>query len=686
MKPARLFILLALLLFSALGLSACFGPLVPSDTTGGDATTSTPTGTSAAEDAVTTAPVTSAVPDTYLGVVSVRESKRNGITLVYADNTTQKLGQTSLPIREGYNSCEITDIEVNEGIVSLTLTDSSTKNTALSLLGQAGTSVTVELTGVNGKLCYRTASGASWVPLAPLTASKVDDASLFEALQAALSVGVHPESLGTGTVFAVAENNLRFRATEWTADHDLAMDALLFGSSNKNFNIQNLNLVAKSTPYADATTRSELFKSAGDDITPLNFNGTYIGANHGYFIIAATPCGAHGKTEADIGSIWIRNTQKYVLVKVDSTSLWFCPFDDNAMESGNFSAYANVNSSHFLKAGDTLTHVSGATHRQDITASGASKQEQFWTATNHLVQHAFLDGTYEVSLEENGSYECEFVDFYEAYDIIYLPDMLTYLIENAGKNTNESHHDEEIEGAYVRIHVTYRYHKNGSCVVYSQYDFDKTVKVGYFGAVQSQPFGTKDSDHYVYVPGSTDYSIPTLQGNESIYLKKDQLATAGAHITSYFQMTDAEGSKAMNLGFNPYYGYGTAEKRDDYLLGDYGFYYTSFKMYPYLISSCKISAGERVTSVAYRVPSVKIDEDLTALNWYWVGEDIYLSLHTDAALDKTVSLPDYMEGMTVSLVESSASSFTVNSETISGGISVTASDAGYAIVKLSPQD
>ncbi len=610
----------------------------------------------------------------FLNITAFEKKGTGEILLTYEDGTVWSLGSENVRPGEGYNGATVTALSLSEGILTVTLTDSVARNTAEVLLGKTATAatVTVELTGVNGKLCYRSAPSEPWVALVSL-ADETDETAL-ETLRTEIGFARQTETLGTGTVLAISGESIRFRATEWTAEHDLAMDAKLSNAAkNGNFNILNLNLVSKNAALYDVTSTAGLFKSAGDDITPLNFNGTYIGANHGYNIISQLKdFNDHGKTEADIGSIWAIGTQQYVLVKVDGSTLWFCPYSEASMQSGTFSPAA-------IASGAVITHVSGATNTASMTAPKASTLEQFYVATNHLEQRAFLDGTYEVDLAKDGSYTAEFVDFYEAYDIIYLPDMLTYLIENAGKNTNDSHHDEELDGSYVRIHVTYRYHKNGSCVVYSQYDFDKTVKVGYFGAVQSQPFA--ESTHYVYVPGTTTYAVPTLQGNESIYLKKNQLATAGKHITSYFQFSDAEGSKAMNLGFNPYYGYGTTEKRDDYLLGDYGFYYTSFKMYPYLISGGTVSAGESVTSVAYRVPSVKTDEDLTALNWYWVGEDIYLSLHTDAALDKTVSLPDYMEGMTISLVEGS-DSFTVNSETISGGISVTATGAGYAIVKL----
>jgi hypothetical protein len=263
--------------------------------------------------------------------------------------------------------------------------------------------------------------------------------------------------------------------------------------------------------------------------------------------------------------------------------------------------------------------------------------------------------------------------------------MLQALMDNVGWNKDEDHYSDDIMESYVTFRNTYRYHKNGACVVYSEYEFHKDVKIGYIGGVQSSGFST----HYVYVPGTTNWDRPTLQSGVQIDVGKNHLAVPGRLVTSYFQFTDANGTKGMNLGFNPLYGTGVNDVRKDYILGsansNLAFYYTSFKMYPRLIANCNLTAGTNISTVAYRIPLYVMDDDFTAINWYWVGDDIYLSLHTDSPLTKTVTvLPEYMNGMTVSVVEKS-DSFQVKSEVIeNGSIAIQSSCEGYAIVKLSP--
>jgi hypothetical protein len=182
--------------------------------------------------------------------------------------------------------------------------------------------------------------------------------------------------------------------------------------------------------------------------------------------------------------------------------------------------------------------------------------------------------------------------------------------------------------------------------------------MGYIGGVQSGPFS--ESDHYVYVPGANGYTTPTFQNGRDqgvnmypdVKIGKDILVDPDYMTTTYFQLTSPEGTKAMNLGFNPEFGYGVNEKRWDYVLGGengLAFYYqNSYKMYPKLISGGKIDAGTVIDCIAYRLPSERTDDDFFAINWYWVGDDIYLSLHTDHAVDeRVVSLPEYMNGMTI---------------------------------------
>ena len=599
------------------------------------------------------------------------------IKLTYMDNTEQNLG--TLPLREGYNSARASyTFDKLRSELSVTLIDSSSINVANELISAQTKTLTVRLREMNGKLEWAGAEEENWQTLCDSVTEEIP----LKLLAEINGFGKHDETFGEGVVLAINGNALRFRAREWKSGIDFVMDASLKGGVGHNrFNITYLAEINSDTPFASTSANVagyKQFKNAGDDITPIGMNGTYIGANHGYYIIAALP-NMTGLAEEDIGSVWQVGAMNYVLVRATSTRIWLCPYYDSAMKTGVF-AYQKI------RSGNTVTHISGATHTESFTVTEDSTQQQFYYTLNHCYDAIFINGVQEIDLTKSGYYTAEFVDYYEEYDVMYLPAVLEHLIANVGHNTNDSANDESITESYVTFHNTYRFHKNGACVVYSSYDFHKDVSISQIGGVQSYKFD--ESTHYVYVPGTTDLSTPTLQQeNTNVYVGTDNLNDPDTLATSYFQLTDANGTKAINLGFNPLYGTGVNDVREG-LLGEssnkkLGYYYTSYKMYPWLISNCKLNAGDRITCVAYRLPSYILDDDFTAINWYWVGDDIYLSLHTDKALSKVVDvLPEYMNGMEISVVEDS-DTFIVNSTTIeNGSISVTSTGAGYTILKL----
>ena len=705
MKIKQLLFLAVMLMVLMLALASCEMPFdLPFDipflsseevTTTAETTTAPVTTTTGAGVIITLPPVTAA-PNPITEVRSLNTKTVKGLRLTFKDKKTMMI-EPELGVGNGYNSVTYAySFDKDNGIITLTLTDNAANNVANQHLKVAPDTLTVKIRENNKNLEWAYESSDAWTVLCKTSDTAAKPLALLCEATGYAKMEAPTE---TGVYLAINNGTLRFRAREWKADKDLCMDTVLTGSSNGVFNINALREINSTAAFDDTSTSAAIgstnWKGTSDDITPININGTYIGANHGYFIIAAVENPAMGKkTEEDIGSIWKVGNQQYVLVRVDvspkevkAPRLWFCPISDTMMETGVFT-------NHSIAKGAVIEHVSGATNTQSFVNNADSTQCQFYNALNHNKMAAFLNGNVEVDIYKNAVYNAEFIDFYEEYDIIYLPTMLQYLIDNVGDNTNDSHCDPSLEDAYVTFRNTYRYHKNGACVIYSSYIFHKNINMGYIGGVQSGPFS--ENDHYVYIPGTTTYSTPTFQyGRDQgvntypdVKVGKDILVNPDYMTTSYFQLTSTEGTKAMNLGFNPEFGFGVNETRWDYIdtsAAGLAFYYqNSYKMYPKLVSGGKISAGTVIDVIAYRLPSEKSDDDFFAINWYWVGEDIYLSLHTSKEVaEKTVALPEYMNGMTITPVEIS-DGFNIVSDTINGGITVSTTGQAYTIVKLSP--
>ena len=639
----------------------------------------------------TTAPTTTAVPNPIKKVKIMDADHRKHpyeLRLTYEDNTMQYI-ETSLGIRPGYNSLTYTyAMDEATGILTLTLSDAAATNIANRQLGTV-TPTVVRLRENAGWLEWAPAAEDAWQQLC-----RTDDGEtkILAALAAAAEVGKHPGTIeGGGVTFVIAGNSLRFRAHNWVHEgYDIVTDAELHSaSSNGNFMQVAIREISATLPK-DSMAAGTFFKGASDEIPAISINGTYIAARHGTYCISAVPnTGLGTLTERDIGKVFTRESdgQRYVLVKLPAGSVWFCPFDDAAMETGDFTPFCYPKKG-FLYEGDVLSYDTA----KRFTVLETAVQHQFYVATNHCEQHAYLNGNIEVDLTKDGVYTAEFVDFYETYDVIYLPAVLQYLMDNVGETdengnyilSNEAHHAEILEESYLTFTLTHRFHRNGSFTVYQSVEVKKPISNIHYYGVMSMPFS--GTSHYVYAPGSTNLGTPTLQTNETVE------AEGSTDIRSYYQLTTPDGEKGMNVGYYPYFGVATDENRPDAIAGfkgAVGQWFSSRKMYPYLFEADTMQVGETIDFIGYHVPTVKIDDDFFAINWYFVGDEIYLTLHTDKAVaEKTVALPnsDYLTGLAVTVIEAS-DSFSVYSATVDeDGIRVSTDGAGYCTVKLTKEN
>jgi hypothetical protein len=163
-------------------------------------------------------------------------------------------------------------------------------------------------------------------------------------------------------------------------------------------------------------------------------------------------------------------------------------------------------------------------------------------------------------------------------------------------------------------------------------------------------------------------------------------------VRDYYQFSDAVGSRGMAIGFYPFHGVATDENRvtaanpSNAASANVGWFSAALKSYPNLFQKSAMNPGESIEFIGYHCPTVPIDDDFFAIHWYFVGDEVMLLLNTDKAVsEKTVALPEYLNGLTVTITQKS-DAFTVTSDTIDGGVTVSTTGAGYAILRLTPED
>ena len=692
MKIKQLFLFSILLVMLSLLLTACELPFdLPFDipfldgeettTTTEAITTTEPTAAATTTTGVVvTLPPVTAAPNPIIEVRKVNSSTTTGLRLVHKKGTT--MIEDKLAPAVGRNGVSYTyTFDKDSGILTMTLYDAVCENLALIQLGEElPAPLTVKIRENNKNLEWAYADGDTWTVLCKATDT---NAKPLAALCEATGFAANEAPTEAGVTFVISGNMLRFRARMWQNDgKDICTDAWLHNpgvTDNNNFMQRYLYEIDSATPDASMETGT-LFKTATDEIPSIFMNGTYIAAKHGYYVISSVPNSA-GFTEKDIGLVFTREAdgQKYVLVKVPDNKAWFCPFDEAVMESGDFTKYA-YSMTGALKAGNELTYTVGGKPKT-VIISADSTHEQFRSSTNHCIQHAYLNGTVEVDLAKDGVYNADFVDFYERYSVIHLPTVLEHLMDNVGKNTNTSCNDESLDNHYLSFIQVHRFHKNGSFTMYQKVEFHRDLTGVYYFGVMSEAFSV--NEQYVYAPGATNCGTPTLhtKGTGTFYAQGD------ATIRSFFQFADAGCEKGMNVGYYPYFEVATDEVRPEMLQRHRGIgeWSNIGKMYPYLYNVASVTDGDSFSFIGYHVPTVRFDDDFFAVNWYFVGDEIYLSMHTDKAVsEKTVALPnaDYLVGLTITVDEAS-DGFTVVSDTVTAdGIRVSTTGAGYVTLKL----
>lgn len=190
--------------------------------------------------------------------------------------------------------------------------------------------------------------------------------------------------------------------------------------------------------------------STNDDGTPYRLNNTTLGGNHGYAKSVVTIAG-HGKTHADIGSVWSDGTSQYVLSDINNNVLYFISVLGNTIISGS-----------------TLTHVSGATNTSNINST-TKTNAQLFNSIGNINKRVFIDGE-ELLLTANTTlYYNKELTFVESYDILNKDSIVQYLIDNVGTFTPA---DSPIllEGSSdVRVTNTFRFDTEMGCTQYQDF-------------------------------------------------------------------------------------------------------------------------------------------------------------------------------------------------------------------------
>ncbi|MFM7010797.1 MAG: hypothetical protein ACKO0Z_15990, partial [Betaproteobacteria bacterium] len=495
-----------------------------------------------------------------------------------------------------------------------------------------------------------------------------------------------------------------FDAT-WDAVQKILIDKVRAAYKNNPVEFGGCNKIPVGTADSDTATvwgttgASNPLANQGDDSPPLYINGTYIAGNHGASIAKSVTVAGHGKTEADIGSLWDITDSGYS----NNYTIWAVP-DPNTLyllsQRGAGKTDVDTYWGHEVTTltGKSFAHLEGATNVAGFVPS-AQATIQLLPAINNRNLSFFVDGA-EI-YPADGVYRCAKFEVREQYSIVNPPAIYSWLRSNVGKVSNNWTPPDSLEADAV-VKNSYLFGENGACANTHEPQFFKNLTLGFIPGVQgTQPYysGKVLSG---YAPGVS----PVTAGATYDFKSVAALTTApssDADLASGVWL-DAKNPPnrllhlVTNGGVNEFgslYGYTplrspTGRVSRSANVNTAGFFSTARKAYPKAVTgsiypSSIVPAGTSLKVVAYRhIFSSSAVPDATVASWFWDGSDIVVTFdfHKTSTFS-TISLPAVAEGCSVTPIDSLAVSLL--SPIVDGGkigVACTAS-YGYAQYRVS---
>lgn len=424
--------------------------------------------------------------------------------------------------------------------------------------------------------------------------------------------------------------------------------------------------------FAQDTYNGVSLRSMNDDVAPLRALGTTIGANHGYVKTLITLT-AHGKTDADVGSVWTDGTKQWVIVDIVSVN--------------TLNITSRSDNTGFTVA--TLTHVSGAVHTTSMTPTLATTTSWFTVFKNRILTCS-VDGK-PVTIADGKFEYTNNVTFNESYDIMSKTDIVEWLILNGGVAVMQY-----LADASISVSISYAFDVDGGCVTTTDFLALKAVAAFQDAMMQQAVIMNSGNGTVKYiVPKSKsfvqdsvtyDFSYPVdIVAANPVNTLAFNAAKNAVGATPVNRVIQLNNQVAFSIGYLPILSAEPTARltnaSNKYLEIRNG----TFKCYPSLIdtaSKTSLAAGDYYSAVCYRKYSPVVAARTSAIPIrHKLGD--YLIVDWQTAITDSVRLPPDFCGRGFTVFEKSAN-VNVLSQTATNRIvfQVTSSTPAYAVLKF----
>ena len=473
--------------------------------------------------------------------------------------------------------------------------------------------------------------------------------------------------------------------------HDLVQRIGL--GSNGQISFHGTCLLERSRDLSAAElARAVGIHSTGDDSTPWNINGTYIGGNHGCSDARLVTIANHGMTARDIGAAWrATNGVNFYLIKVvDKNQLWFLSENKGPDDLWKF-----------------VTPIPGTSLVQAVDGTRLWVTNQAmaqWNPACRILQQDFvLDSG--APPPEKESVACRWLDIIERYDIINPASALRQVRAHPGQEFDVNSPDLQ---AVIENEIRYRFRPDGSCVIRHKAVARQAFKMGYMGFIQTYKL-TQGSyaAHGYYVPNTVpftadgrsfdfravqDFSITF--SNSIPWCSAENLAAPERYPDRFIQLLGRQDGKdtAWQVGYAAGYSLVQGLSRPDIRFRQAG--RAAFgvnpgkKTYPVAVDQkmgSVIPAGTAFDCLAYRqyfFPDPRLKATCCYGNWQGNDYVLYADYHRPVAHER-LPVPKELVGQPVSVIDKTDSVTLNTAKAGADGIDVSVKGpSGYVILRV----
>lgn len=488
------------------------------------------------------------------------------------------------------------------------------------------------------------------------------------AMILAVSAGTSSAAkLPAGEVFALKVGTEVFVRSQFSQEFDVVITLRKGGNGQVDF--QSAGLVGTKVPMtAESCRQAEMIHGCQDDSAPWKLNGTFIGANHGWYGVLELTVSAHGLTTSDLGKPWTGATgERFYLARVlDADRIWVIPENEGDLERWKFQS---------IPPGAQLTAEGG----KRTMAIEKVVKTQLLPACRIKEQQFLVDGT--EPLAEGKVTPCGFLEIREDYDIINPAAVLQAVKEQAGQPVDFAGPDLDV---LLTNTIRYEFQPWGACTVRHQSTVRRAFDLDYAGFVQTRVLARRPQDGLrYYIPGTlpfrsgeTEYNFDRVQDFSVRPERPLVFGPAEANVETldrlphrFIQLLERNQTQVgYVVGYSLLEGITVPGVRARQCATPL-IIHTSAKTYPAAIDkkAGRMVAGTVMECLAYRQyfdPSA-ISSQATACYWHRQGEIfvVHVDYHRPVEGD-VLKLPDFMVGKKITAIEVSPGASIGSGETV----------------------